>query len=407
MYSFNEATLGPNFAKDKLDDFKKLIDIGTSFVTISMPGVGVSYFLKYLACQNWAYFVHIDLYSLPSLNLHEFYKLLLTELGGKTTNKPDDQLLLESKKILVEIAKKNKKVVLIFSRFDQLGNQFDANFLSNLQSLIGNFAGKIVLIFTSIKPLPEIAPEAVAGGNLTFYSKQLYFKPYSEADLKMLLEIDPEPTPSDSRLDKLIKLSGGHYQLLKILLNSQKQSNLNLDQFVRLQMKGLLDYLDYSRKKQIQKIALQPIRQVQGKQAQVTGSEVAQIFDSETITQIRGTRGGKLFEVDEYLVGVGMVNKKGSDYQLFTPLLSEYVKQNLAPKLPPLEAKLFRLLKDNLGKTVSKDEIFNTVWKEGSENVTDWALDALIYRLRKHPFIQSGGYIIESHKKVGYTLIQA
>ena len=239
--------MGKDFAKEKLADFKKLIDASTSFIAMSMPGVGASYFLKYLACQEFTFFIHIDLYSLPSLTLHEFYKLFLTELGGKTAGKSDEDLFLESKEKLLELSQKNNKIVVIFSRFDQLGKEFDANFLSNLQSLTTINPGKIVLIFTSIKPLSELSPDAVTGGNLTFYSKYLYFKPYSAEDLKKLLKIDPEPTQASLKLDELIKLSGGHYQLLKILLNSQKEQFI-LDQFVKLQMKGLIDYLDYQQK---------------------------------------------------------------------------------------------------------------------------------------------------------------
>lgn len=358
--------MGKDFAKEKLADFKKLIDASTSFIAMSMPGVGASYFLKYLACQEFTFFIHIDLYSLPSLTLHEFYKLFLTELGGKTAGKSDEDLFLESKEKLLELSQKNNKIVVIFSRFDQLGKEFDANFLSNLQSLTTINPGKIVLIFTSIKPLSELSPDAVTGGNLTFYSKYLYFKPYSAEDLKKLLKIDPEPTQASLKLDELIKLSGGHYQLLKILLNSQKEQFI-LDQFVKLQMKGLIDYLDYQQKKQVQKLAL----------------------------------GKRVEDIDDYLLGVGMIK----DNKLFTPLLADYIKANLNIKLPPKEAKLFRLLRNNMGKIVGKEEIFNALWPNGEGS--DWALDALIYRLRKHPFIQNQGYIIESHKKIGYTLIQS
>ena len=141
-----------------------------------------------------------------------------------------------------------------------------------------------------------------------------------------------------------------------------------LDQFVKLQMKGLIDYLDYTQRKQIQKVAL---RQAQGK---------------------------PISEIDDYLLGVGMIN----DNRLFSPLLAEYVRQNISVKLPPKEAKLFRLLRNSMGKIVDKEEIFNALWPDGEGS--NWALDALVYRLRKHPFIQNQGYIIESHKKVGYTL---
>lgn len=370
-YNFKEAELGKGFAKEKLNDFKKLINAGHSFVVISMPGVGVSYFLRYLAMQDFAQFCHIDLYSLSTLNQHEFYKLLLTELGGKPTNKTDELLLTDIKKTLEVFSKNHSKIVLIFSRFDQLKKEFNNQFLSNIQSLTTIAPGKIILIFTSIKPLNEISPEPLTGGNLNFYSESLYFKPYSKEDLKKLLAIEPVRSTPKEILDRLLELSGGHNQLLQILRRSQKQQNLILDQFVKLQMKGLIDYLDYSQRKQLHRIAL-------GKATQ---------------------------EVDEYLLGVGIVKKKNSQFELFTPLLSKYIRINLPIKLPVKEAKLFKLLRKNMGGVVSKDEIFAQVWGEDAE-ATDWALDALIYRLRKHPFMQANNYIIESHKKVGYTLVQ-
>ncbi|MBI2597454.1 hypothetical protein HYW41_04820 [Candidatus Daviesbacteria bacterium] len=202
---------------------------------------------------------------------------------------------------LETLAKKYDKIVLIFSRFDQLSKEFDNQFLSNIQSLTIIAPGKIVLIFTSVKPLTEISSEPLSGGNLNFFSENLYFKPYSEKDLKKLLTIEPFRATSDH----LIKLSGGHYQLLQILRRSQKQQNLLLDQFVKLQLKGLIDYLDYSQRKQLQNIAL----------------------------------GKKITEVDERLLGVGMVKNlklkiKNLEFDLFTPLLTEYIKTNLPVKLP-------------------------------------------------------------------------
>lgn len=380
MLNFTESKLGSDFAADKLKDFKQLIDAGLSFVVLSMPGVGVSYFLRYLTTLDFALFYHIDIYSLTTLSQHEFYKLLLTELGGKPSSKTDAELLEEARKILAEAAKKHSKIVIIFSRFDQLNKQFDWNFLSNIQTLTTVDPQKICLIFTSTKPLDEIAPESLTGGNLNFYSEQIYFKPYSKEDLKKLYQIEPAKPIAKTALDNLLELSAGHNQLLHILLSSQRPNNLSLDRFVKLQMKELVDYLSYQQRKTLQKIAL----------------------------------GKKTDEADDYLLGVGIVQdvKTKSDlvkFELFTPLLTEYIKNNLPAKLPVKEAFLFKLLKNNLGEIVSKDEIFNTVWGSSEkelENATDWALDALIYRLRKHPFMKTNSYIIESQKKVGYTLIQ-
>lgn len=373
-HNFKEVAFGQDFAKDKLKDFKTLIDRSISFVTMSMPGVGASYFLRYLATKDFAHFVHVDMYSLPVLTQYEFFKLLLSELGGKPASKSDEQLLSESKRLLDLLSQKQEKIVIIFSRFDQLKKEFDWNFLSNIQSLTSIAPDKIVLIFTSVKPLYELAPEALTGGNLNFYSENLYFKPYSIVDLREILKIEPGRLTSKENLERLLIFSGGHNQLLHILLSSQKEQLL-LDKFVKLQLKELVDYLDYTQRKQIQKIA----------------------------------QGKKIEEIDDYLLGVGMVKKEGQNYQLFTSLLVEYIKTNFPVKLSLKEAKLFRLLRKHIGDIVPKDEIFTEVWDPpaGGSETTDWALDALIYRLRKHPFIKAHGYIIESHKKVGYTLIQA
>src|SRR3990167_9644445 len=380
MYNFKEAELGPDFAKEKMTELKAFIDAGLSFTILSMPGVGVSYALKYLASQSYAHFIHIDMYALPSLTQHEFYKETLKAMLERSflsssayrllLTKSDDELFSEIKKKLVHLAEKQEKIVIIFSRFDQLKKEFDWNFLSNIQSLAtvapgsprsAGGAGKIVEIFTSVKPLNETAPDAVSGGNLNFYSKDLYFKPFSDSDLKKLFLLDHTLKAHPDIYD-LIKLSGGHIQLFNIILNSHKQQNLMLDQFVKQQMKSLMGYLDYQQSKQVQKIAL----------------------------------GKRVDEVDEYLLGVGMVKKIGDHFELFTPLLAQYIKENMPIKLPAKEAKLFKLLRNNMGKVVSKDEIFSTVWPN-SEDATDWALDALIYRLRKHPFMLSHGYIIESN----------
>lgn len=240
-YDFPEKNLGPDFAKDKLKDFKELIDASISFVVLSLPGVGVSYFLRYLATQKFALFIHIDLYSLPTLSQHEFYRMFHRDLGGKPTAATDEQIFLESKDIIKKLTEENKKVVIIFSRFDQLKKDFDENFLSNIQSIATIFPKKIVLIFTSIKPLVEIASDSLRGGNLNFYSENLYFKPYSKEDLKKLLAIEPARIPAKDVLDRLLDLSGGHNQLLHILLSSQKLQNLQLDKFVKLQLKELID----------------------------------------------------------------------------------------------------------------------------------------------------------------------
>ena len=73
-----------------------------------------------------------------------------------------------------------------------------------------------------------------------------------------------------------------------------------------------------------------------------------------------------------------------SSQKLFSPLLAQYIKQNSSFKLPVKEYKLFNVLKKNIGKIVTKDEIFQHVWGEDYTEASDWALNSLIYRLRKN-----------------------
>ncbi len=374
IYNFKEANLSQNFAKQKLVEFKTLINSAISFTVVSMPGVGVSYFLKYLVTRDFAHFFYIDLYALPALNQHEFYKLLYSQISGKKEEKSDEILFEDIRRALIKKiaeAKPDEKIVIVFSRFDQLKKEFTKDLFSNLQSLTTITPSKIVLIFTSTKPLDEISSKAISGGNLPFYSKVLYFTPYTGQNLKELFSLE-HTLKAHPDLDRLLELAGGYNQLFHILLNSHKQQNLLLDKFVKLQLKDLIDYLDYQQKKQVQKIAL----------------------------------GKRVEDIDEYLLGVGYVVETKQRIKLFSPILEEYIKTNLPVKLPPKESKLFKLLRANIGKAVSKDEIFQTLWQDDPDKATDWALDALIYRLRKHHFLKTHGYLIESHKKVGYSLVQ-
>ena len=367
-YNFQEGQIKASFGGENLTEFRSLINSNTSFTTLGMPGVGVSYFLRFLAMQNFAYFIHLDMYSLHALTKLEFWKLFLRELRGDAALKSEDQIITDIKEKLTHLAENEAKIVIIFNRFDQLQKEFNLTFFANIRSLRNIASDKITFIFTANKPLYELSPEAISGPNLNFYSKYLYFKPYSKQDLKKLSKFHPN-SHSSERLDDLIELSGGHAQLLSVLLNSQKQENLLLDHFVRLQMKELLGFLSYHQKKQVEKIGL----------------------------------GKNLTEVDDYLLGVGLVKKEGSGYRLFTPLLEEYIKTNLPLRLSHNEAKLFKLLRKNEGRIVPEDEIFKEVW--GSSRIaSDWALDALIYRLRRNPTFSSQ-YAIESHKKQGFSLI--
>ncbi|MBI2595637.1 helix-turn-helix domain-containing protein [Candidatus Daviesbacteria bacterium] len=383
--SFKEAKLGPKFCREDIKKIRQLIENSTTFSVCGMPSMGISIFLRFLATQKFAYFVHVDINELPKLSRSELFKLLRKQLRHP----------------LEELAQKHRRIVIIFNRFDRLKKEFNEDFFSNLRSLrdidkekiVMVFAAnrplleqsffsnlrslrdidkeKIVMVFAANRPLLEQSPKALSGGNLNMYSKTFYLKPYSKEDLKKLTGLNAPKFLKHQDFDRALELSGGHYQLLQLLLKSDcLHENPLQDKAIKFQLKDLYKYLKYPQRKLLQKTAL----------------------------------GKKVKTPEKYLLDTGFVKKTGGKLEVFTTLLADFIKSGARVRLPFQESRLFALLKSRAGKTVTKDEIFEALWKNGEGS--DWALNALIYRIRKNPAFVSLGYIIENQKKSGYSLIR-
>ncbi len=357
---FPEAKLAKNFRAQDIKKVDHLIRQSISFSVVGMPAMGISIFLRFLATTSLAYFVHIDINELTTLNKVDLLKLITKKLGGGSS-------LIQLQKLI----QNHYRVVLIFNRFDRLKSEFTASFFASLRPLRDIDKEKIVMIFSSNYPLIQLAPLALSGGNLNMFSKSYYLTPYTQSELVELLKLNsPNLITNDERYFNALRLSGGHYQLLQLLLKSDHiLDNPLLDVAIKLQISALYKYLNYSQKKQIQQIA----------------------------------RGKKISILDKFLQDVGLVNSKEN---IFTSLLIDYVRSHNLIKLSFKERKLYQLLKARLGKIVTKDEIITELWKNNYDQATDWALNSLIYRLRNNPTFEATGYIIENQKKSGYVLLK-
>lgn len=350
--NFKENALRGNFRKKDIPALKKLIDSSISFSVCGMPGMGISIFLRFLATQNFAHFIHIDINGLTELTKKSFVKTLNTELKGLNT-----------------LLKKHRRIVIIFNRFGKLAHLFDYAFFANLRSIRDKDKEKIIMVFAVNKPLVEQAQKGLSGGNLNMYSQTYYLKPYQLQDLKRLIALN-SPKLMGKNPTKALKLCGGHYQLLQLLLKSDflLGDPLN-DAAIYLQLKELYQSLTYKQQKQIQKVALNK----------------------------------KISSVDTYLLDNGYIDKK-EKLAVFSDLFSEFIRSHKKARLPVKEMQLYKILKSHIGQVVTKDEIFETIWK--NEAGSDWALNALIYRLRKNPFFVSKSLRIENYKKVGYVMFK-
>lgn len=367
-YNFKEAQLGDDFCLDRVGEMKKRLNPSGFFTIVGMPGVGISFFIRFLATRKFAHFIYLDIASLAAPTKHEFYIALLKELGVVKFPKGEQEMLELGKKRIKELASK-EHVVFLFNRFDEMGNSIDKSFLGSLRTLRHGIADKVSLIFVSHKPISDISEGALSGGNLDMFSNVYYFKPYSEGDLYKLFSLHaPEFVEDKKQFSEVYRLSGGHYELAKLIYKSEKNKSV-VNKFIQFSLKKIYSSVSYIDKKTLQKI--------------VFGKNVKQ--------------------VGEGMVDLGIIK----DNTVFSPLLAEYIRTSTAIKLPVKEAKLLQLLKKRLDKVVLKEEIFKALWSEDDEEYgSDWALNSLIYRLRKNPIFAAKGYVIESYKKVGYMLVK-
>jgi len=360
-----------DFCSDRVLKIKDLIESSTTTSVIGIPGVGISVFLKHLSIQPFGYSIYVDVFGLPNLTSAELFKDILSKLGGETIAKDEAEIVTEYKRVLEKLVGKNEKVIIYFGGFDQLKKSFNQDFFHHLRSLRNINQKKVVFIFGICRRIDSLVSENLVDIDLNMLSSVYYLKPYEKKDLLYILSIYG-PKSTDTDLEKILSLSGGHFQFLQLLLRSERLHDPLHDPFIKLSLRNIYQHLTYQQKKILKKVTSQNISEVK----------------------------------DDYLINVGLVQKLDDKYEIFSPLFEQFIKSQSSLKLPVKEARLLKILKDNIGETVHKDKIFNFVWESEIDNASDWALDALIYRLRRNPTFISKGYVIENHKKLGYSLLK-
>jgi hypothetical protein len=353
--------------KKRYDEIKKLLEHHQTVSIMGMPGVGISLFLKELAKSNLGLPVYIDVFGLTTLSSEALVKTLSQQLGVATDGLNNLEMLEACIKALEKLTKSKQNIIIYFAGFDQLVNAIDSDFLQHLQALSRSCNGRVKLIFGLCISLKKLIPDTYFDSGLRLFGNKYYLGQYSKQELLYFLsQYGPADWQSVPDLDKKIELSGGHFQLLLLLLSSKPEISDMQDESINLLFKNLYQLLLGPQRTILRQVA-------QGKKGTV---------------------------MDEYLEGIGMVRNN----ELFSPLFTNYLRDHHQGQLPVKEYRLFLLLKKNLGQVVPKQKIMDVVWQ--GEIVSEWTLNALVYRLRKHPLFLSKGFVVENHKKVGYKLVK-
>lgn len=361
-----------NFATEQTAEMITRIEAGTTTSVLGIPGAGITLFLKQLSSQPLGKVIYTDVFSLPNLTTKAFYDDLLGKLGGNQRIKDEVEIVTACQKRLKEMVTQGERVVIFIAGFDQLQPHYSTNFFHYLRSLRALDPTKIVFIFGICRRLETLLPADLVNTDLSLFSSVYYLQPYSIEDLHYLLTMyGPSTDLGSKELDRLIALSGGHFQFLQLLLGSERRHDPIQDPFIQLAFKNIFTHLSTSQKAIVRKLATD----------------------------------GTYLKADDYLTKIGIIEKTGDRYELFSELFADCVRAFSAPKLPVKERRLLSILKSKEGRIVPKRDIYDAVWR-GEEIGTEWALNALIYRLRKHPAFTVQNFAIENHKKLGYSLVR-
>jgi hypothetical protein len=273
---------------------------------------------------------------------------------------------------------------------------FDSKFFDHLQGLKTTCAYKLSYVFTSYKKLYDLNSKIFDRNTLTSFSSKIYFKPAKPIDAQVILKMFLKKYKlniSDSLIDSIITLSGGHTHIMLILVIILSE----------------LDSKKISNEEEIKKIFLHDERfklQADELIAHLNKKEIEIVKNIIINPKIK-------IETDNYLRQSGFITLTNEDeYRIFSPLLRQYLSEhyfkviiNNNHKFTHKENLLFSLLLQNIDQVVEREDIMENVWPEQETyEISDWSLDKLISRLRNKLKIQNSNFQLNTIKTRGFML---
>ena len=400
-----------------------------SVVLIGMKRVGISNFLRFFLnheavagtyIRNGAeqIFVQVDLNDLIERNISAFWTLLLTrgvdavqysslpestkrqcrKLFVQSIQLKDQFFTVESvRKVLDALVGGGLYPTLFFVRFDRLADTITPEFFSNLVGLRDALKQKLSYVFTSYRPLPDLAPDVFKKSFLSTFSFDMYLKPAASTDMQIILEtlMAQYHTNLDKKTQRtLLHLAGGYVQYLQlgvIRLREEKSipktehdivDLLWKDEQVVLQSEELFESLTKTEKE-----VLLSIKQ---------GNDISE----------------KQREAAKYLWNTGMVYDENKRTHFFSVLFEDYIgglsmTRVNEKEFTKKEHLLFTFLKAHENELCERESIIEAVWSESRDlGVSDWAIDRLVARLRSKLKTQGSPYSIMTVVTRGYKLLR-
>lgn len=399
-----------------------------SVILVGMKRVGISNFLRFFIYQQKIQetfihdqkkhlFIAVDLNDMVEREIFPFwiltFKRIVDAVEASTipqeTKKEIQDLFLNSIQIndqfmmIENIRKTLSKIIelgllptIFLIRFDRMQQVATENFFANLKGLQDSMSPHLSFVITCFRPLEDLIPK-LKKSFLSSFTHPIFLKPASEADQKVLLDtyqVRYGLNLNPNQKKQLFDLVGGHIrflQLAMIILNENHKltfekvlKKINQDERIMLQAEELWESLTQEEQQILKKMI----------DSSISANEI---------------------EKHRYLIETGFVINKNNQYQIFTSFLDSYIKNHTISQnnsdnsieFTKKELALFTFLQKNLNQVCERDQIIEAVWTDEEEalEVSDWAMDQLVARVRAKLKKQKSDSEILTIRTRGYKLI--
>lgn len=441
-HEITEASYPLDFRKNDAITLGKHIRHRHSVELVGMKRVGISNFLRfflyhkqivstYINHNEQHLFIPVDLNDLIEREIFPFWRLTfkrildsiehihldekiqkkITYLFNHAIQSNDLFLTIDGLRDSLKILTAAHTIpTIFFIRFDRLRDRVTHAFFDNLQGLRDATHHRLAYVFTSFRPLDELAPSVFERKSFTLFSHLMYLKPaqlYDSAVIFEALQKKYQLAIDKQVKDLIIGLCAGHAQYLQLaaIIMAEKKNltaahlkeTFAADERLMLQSEELWDNLN-----------LEEQRILIG------------ILQKQKLTDQQNKDGAYLFTtgyINRDLIGVNTAKKKSVCFSdLFLAYLTHLKEKQINPdktgvngnsEFTKKELLLFETLKKKEGEIAEREEIVSVVWSEYSESgVSDWAVDRLVARVRAKLKKQNSPYEIQTVKTRGYKLMR-
>lgn len=430
---FSESSYPLGFREKDASILGEHLRLRHSVELVGLKHVGIGNFLQfflnhqgivqaYIDASEKYLLIAVDLNDLVEKEIFAFWVLTFKRLVDKVESSPeinpaDKKAIaalflssIQSRNFFLTIENLREAIKIIvrsgilptvfFIRFDRIKEAVSEEFLANLQGLRDSTGQKLCFVFTSFRPLDDLAPQVFSRRSLSVFSHVMYIKPARDEDMEVIFETFEKKyniTPTKEILAKIIETCGGHVQYLQIsliilnnLLGKGKKidsaslfATLVKDERVNLISEEIWDSLQEEEKNIVKKV-----------------------LSFEKLNREEE-------DVAEYLLETGLLIRTNGGIKIFSPLFAFFVNRLVkkgdsdAVDFTKKENLLFNLLLENLGEICEREAIIETVWPEYEDlGVSDWTVDQLVARLRGKLKKQKSPYAVKTVRTRGFRLVE-